>query len=160
MMIITKKNRIGIEEEMAAKIIAKLDDLLANYQIFYMNVRGFHWNIRGNKFFELHAKFEELYDDVIIKIDEVAERVLTLGGTPTHAYTDYLSQSEIPEKRNISDGNEAVENILDSFQILLKKERQILQLTDEAGDEGTNSLMSDYITEKEKLSWMYDAFLG
>ena len=60
-----------------------------------MNTRGFHWNITGEKFFELHAKFEELYNDLLTKVDEVAERILTLGYTPLHTFTDYISIAAI-----------------------------------------------------------------
>ena len=137
-----------------------LNDLLANYQVFYTNVRGFHWNIKGDKFFELHVKFEELYDDLIIKIDEIAERILTLGYSPEYRYTEYLKASEIPEALQTSDGYKDVESIISSFGILIQKQRVILDASDEADDEGTNSLMSDYIREQEKLVWMYSAFLN
>jgi starvation-inducible DNA-binding protein len=153
-------NRIGLEKDKAIELSKGLDDLLANYTVFYMNVRGFHWNIKGEKFFELHAKFEELYDDLIIKIDEVAERILTLGETPTHTYSDYLEMSEVKPVKNATGAEETVESILNSFEILLKKQRVLLDLSDEADDEGTNALMSDYIREQEKLVWMYSAFLA
>lgn len=71
------------------KTCEKLNDLLANYSLFYQNTRGFHWNIKGGKFFELHLKFEELYNDLLLKVDEVAERILTLGYTPEHKYSVY-----------------------------------------------------------------------
>jgi len=73
------KNIIGLDEQQAQQLADSLNELLANYQVFYMNVRGYHWNIKGDKFFELHVKFEELYDDLLMKVDEVAERILTLG---------------------------------------------------------------------------------
>ncbi|MGV6862053.1 MAG: Dps family protein [Putridiphycobacter sp.] len=151
-------NRIGLNQEKSEALADQLNDLLANYQIFYMNVRGFHWNIKGKKFFELHVKFEELYNDLLLKVDEIAERVLTLAAQPTHSYTTYLEQSEIKEKTNVTDAEGTVSAILDSFEILLKKQRHILNLSDDAGDEGTNALMSDYIREQEKLVWMYSAF--
>jgi len=144
---------------MADKLTNMLNDLLANYQVFYTNVRGFHWNIKGEKFFELHVKFEELYDDINIKVDEIAERVLTLGYQPNHSFTDYLEQSEIKEAVNTSNGTENVDSIVNSFSLLITKQRQILDVSAEADDEGTNSLMSDYIREQEKLVWMYSAFL-
>ena len=72
-------NSIGLHEGSASQLAEKLNHLLANYQIFYMNVRGYHWNVKGNDFFELHAKFEEFYTDLLTKVDEVAERILTLG---------------------------------------------------------------------------------
>jgi starvation-inducible DNA-binding protein len=137
-----------------------LSDLLANYQVFYTNVRGFHWNIKGEKFFELHLKFEELYYDLVIKIDEIAERILTLGYEPEYRFSEYLKVSAIKEAGNTHDGREDVESLLNSFSILIKKQRLILDESGDADDEGTNSLMSDYIREQEKLVWMYTAFLN
>ncbi|MCC9136183.1 Dps family protein [Pontibacter silvestris] len=153
------KNLIGIDAEKAAQLAQKLNVLLADYQLFYINTRGFHWNISGNKFFELHAKFEELYNDAILKIDEIAERILTLGHTPYHSFTDYLNNSAIKEVSNVSDGNTAIKEVLNSFSTLISLEREIHRMSAEADDEGTNSLMSDYLSEQEKLVWMYSAYL-
>jgi starvation-inducible DNA-binding protein len=153
-------NAIGLNSKKANGLIAQLNDLLANYQIFYMNVRGFHWNIKGPKFFELHLKFEELYNDLLMKVDELAERVLTLGQTPTHAFSDYLQVSDIAEVKFGHDGETNIKIILNGLQILLVKQRALLSLSAQAGDEGTNALMSDYIREQEKLVWMYSSFLG
>lgn len=153
-------NIIGIDNNRSKELAEMLNDLLANYQVFYTNVRGFHWNIRGDKFFELHLKFEELYDDLIIKIDEIAERILTLGFSPEYRYSEYINQSAVAEASQTEDGKKDVESILNSFKILIEKQRAILDASGEANDEGTNSLMSDYIREQEKLVWMYSAFLN
>lgn len=152
-------NSIGLEKDKSAKLAEKLNELLANYSIFYQNTRGYHWNIKGEKFFELHVKFEELYNDLILKIDEVAERILTLGHTPEHSYSAYEKTSSIKISDKVTDGVEAVKNILDSFKTIIIMQREILDLSGEADDEGTNALMSDYIREQEKLVWMYSAFL-
>jgi len=153
------KNQIGLDKNQSQKLSEALNSLLANYQIFYINTRGFHWNIAGEKFFELHLKFEELYNNAILKIDEIAERILTLGFTPLHTYSDYLKNAKIQEAPNVSEGRLAVENVVESFSVLLELERSLLALSSDAGDEGTNALMSDYIREQEKLVWMYSAFL-
>lgn len=155
-----KSNDIGIDESKAKKLAENLNELLANYSIFYQNTRGYHWNIKGEKFFELHLKFEELYNDLLIKIDEVAERILTLGHTPNHNHTDYRMISKIAESPQISNGVKAVEEILASFRIIIILQRDLLILSDEAADEGTNALMSDYIRSQEKLVWMYSSFLN
>ena len=153
-------NYIGLNPEKVDGLAQALNDLLSNYQVFYMDVRGYHWNIKGEKFFELHAKFEELYSDLQIKIDEIAERVLTLGETPRHSFSAYLKTAEIGAAEQVSDGYTAVKGILEAFRVLISKQRDILYQSDEAQDEGTNALMSDYIREQEKLVWMYAAFLG
>jgi starvation-inducible DNA-binding protein len=151
-------NSIGLDTKKSAELADKLNVLLANYSIFYQNTRGYHWNIRGEKFFELHLKFEELYNDLFIKIDEVAERILTLGHSPNHRYSDYKTASSIFESKEVSDGMKAVGEILDSFKTILPLQRELLNLSAEIGDEGTNALMSDYIRAQEKLVWMYSAF--
>ena len=153
-------NAIGLEVDKAKQLTEKLNILLANYSFFYQNTRGYHWNIKGEKFFELHLKFEELYNDLLLKIDEIAERILTLGHSPNHTFTDYAEVSTIKESKQVSDGLKAVANILESFKTLISLQRELLLLSDETGDEGTNALMSDYIRAQEKLVWMYSAFLN
>lgn len=156
----SKKSAIGLDENKSKELADHLNDLLANYSLFYQNTRGYHWNIKGDKFFELHVKFEELYNDQIEKIDEVAERILTLGHTPEHRYTEYEKTSEVKESKEVNDGKKAVGNILDTFKTIIGKQRKILSLSAEIDDEGTNALMSDYIREQEKLVWMYSSFLN
>ncbi len=152
-------NAIGLDSAKAKVLAEKLNILLANYSLFYQNTRGYHWNIKGEKFFELHLKFEELYNDLLLKIDEVAERILTLGHSPNHTYTDYESVSTIKESKQVSDGIKAVANILNSFETIITLQRELLSISADADDEGTNALMSDYIRAQEKLVWMYSAFL-
>lgn len=153
-------NQIGLDMVRSAELIDKLNDLLANYQVFYQNTRGFHWNIKGEKFFELHLKFEELYTDLQLKIDEIAERILTLGGTPLHTFSDYLSLAKVKPVANLTEGKACMKNIIDTFTIVLIKQREILELAAEVNDEGTNAMASDYIRAQEKLVWMYNAFMG
>lgn len=155
-----KLNRIGLDSEKSKELALLLNDLLANYSTLYQNVRGYHWNVTGDKFFEFHLKFEELYNDLFIKIDEVAERILTLGYTPKHKFTDYLKEASIPESNEVTNGYKSVEEILAAFKILLSKQRHILELAGDINDEGTNAQMSDYIRAQEKMVWMYSAFLN
>jgi len=155
----SKMNKIGLDKDHSVELVAKLNDLLANYQVFYQNTRGFHWNIRGDKFFELHAKFEELYTDLQAKIDEIAERILTLSGIPLHTFDDYLKISKVKAVQNVSEDDKCVESIVSAFGILLEKQRVILELSAKYEDEGTNAMASDYIRQQEKLVWMYNAWL-
>ncbi len=153
------KNSIGLDKEKAINLSNKLNELLADYQLFYQNLRGLHWNIKGREFFELHLKFEEYYDDAVIKIDEIAERILTLEGEPLHTFRDYLKTAEIKEEEGVTNGLEGVKIIINNFSMLILKEREILSLAAEADDEGTVSLMSDYITETEKTLWMLNSYI-
>jgi len=153
-------NQIGLDIQKSEELADMLGDLLANYSVFYQNARGYHWNIKGSQFFELHVKFEELYNDLFVKIDEVAERMLTLGKAPAHQFSTYLRQSEIRESTEVLNGNTAVSEVLNALKTLLLKQRGILSLAGEVEDEGTTALMSDYIREQEKTIWMYSAYLA
>jgi len=156
---VSSTTRIGLDQAQSKKLAELLNQLLANYQVFYINARGYHWNISGDKFFELHAKFEEIYNDALIKIDEIAERILTIGHTPMHSFSEFLKGSGIKEQHNVSDGKVALGYVVDGLQQLLDIERELLNLSADAEDEGTNALMSDYIREQEKNIWMYSAYL-
>ena len=138
------KTSIGLDKKASEKLAAKLNELLATYQVFYTNVRGYHWNIKGVNFFELHAKFEEIYTDLVVKVDEVAERILTLGYTPHNGYSQYFQHSRIKEELGVSDAQSCLKGTLE-------------ELAGESDDEGTASQMSDYIKEQEKLVWMFQA---
>ncbi|QSE72853.1 DNA starvation/stationary phase protection protein [Aeromonas media] len=153
------KSPIGLDTVQSQALAAELNKLLASYQILYMNVRGFHWNIRGNQFFELHLKFEEIYNDLLLKVDALAERILTLDGVPLHSFSDYIKVSTIPEQKGLHDGRACVESLLESFRELLVAQRRILAQAAEAGDEGTASILSDYVQQQEKLVWMLRAYL-
>ncbi|MBB3332348.1 starvation-inducible DNA-binding protein [Halomonas campaniensis] len=153
-------NTIGLHEGSASQLAEQLNELLANYQIFYMNVRGYHWNVKGPQFFQLHEKFEELYTDLLTKVDEVAERILTLGHQPVHAYSDYVTMSGIAEDKNVTDGEACVRGVLKGYQTLIELQREILSLASDADDEGTAAQAGDYIREQEKTVWMLGAYLG
>ena len=153
-------NSIGLSAEKSLALSNDLNELLANFQRYYQNLRGIHWNIKGKRFFDLHIKFEELYNDANIKVDEIAERILTLGGVPLHTYEDYIAKSKVPVGKNITKDEDAIRLIVDSLSKLLLIERRILNTAGDADDEGTNSMMSDFITEQEKTVWMMKAWLA
>ena len=111
------KNLIGLDSENAQQVVNLLNELLANYQIYYQNLRGFHWNVRGNRFFVLHAKFEELYNDAIEKVDEIAERILTLGGVPLHSYAAYTKVATLKAKENVTDGDACLRAVVEAYKI-------------------------------------------
>ena len=140
--------------------IDKLNVLLSGYHVFYLNVRGYHWNVKGEHFFSLHTKFEELYTDLQNQIDEIAERILTLGGTPLHAYSDYAALSNIQEHKNSFDGRECVSGVIKGLESLIAEQKALIVIAEEAGDQNTADLLSNYTSGQEKHLWMYKAFLG
>tara|TARA_R110000868_G_scaffold209539_1_gene459396 strand:- start:590 stop:1069 length:480 start_codon:yes stop_codon:yes gene_type:complete len=155
-----KLNSIGLSEEKSEILSKDLNKLLANFQRYYQNLRGIHWNIKGKRFFDLHVKFEELYTDANLKVDLIAERILTLGGVPLHTFEDYITNSTIAVGKNIHKDEAAIQLIINSLSTLLVIERKILETASDANDEGTNAMMSDFISEQEKTVWMMKAWLA
>ena len=149
---------LHLDASAANKVVEALQQLLADYQVFYTNLRGFHWNIKGHGFFVLHSKFEEMYDNAAEKVDELAERILMLGGVPVNKFSEYLKVARVKEVSGVSCGDEALENILNTYGQMIAEERKLLSLASEAGDEATVALMSDYLKEQEKLVWMLVAY--
>ena len=139
--------------------INRLNQLLSTYQVHYQNLRSLHWNVQGKSFFELHLKYEELYNRLQIVIDDLAERILTLGGTPLSTFKDYLKHSILDENELIREGKTGMEYILNAQKEILIVEKALLKLSNEMEDEGTNSFLSDLIREKEKTNWMFSAWL-
>lgn len=155
-------NEIGLKNKPVIELVDHINILLANYQIHYQKVRGCHWNVKGHNFFDLHIKFEELYNNAQTTIDELAERVLTLGKSPYSTYADYIKYSEIKEiKTEGLSADKMVAAILDDFQKLIEMEREVIvNASENAGDEGTADLIIGFLKFKEKTSWMFRAWEG
>ncbi|NNE75895.1 MAG: DNA starvation/stationary phase protection protein [Pricia sp.] len=151
-------NYLDIDSAKVEPIVEELNALLANYNIYYQNLRGFHWNVKGKNFFDLHNKFEEMYTDARIKIDEVAERILTLRYNPESKYSEYLELASVKETSSLISDEKMVDHILKDHEVILKQMGKVVKKAEAAGDEGTIDLMGGYIADLEKVSWMLDAW--
>lgn len=149
---------LNMQDEKLIPVVVELNTLLANYHIYYQKLRNFHWNILGENFFELHNKFEELYSDVRTKIDEIAERILTLRYHPMSKFSDYLEISRIKESSPLQSDKEMVNELIEDHKLLLQQMSNVLAKAGNAKDEGTIDLIGGYIRELEKSSWMLDAW--
>lgn len=141
-------------------LVKGMNEFLADLQIYYQNLRGFHWNVKGSLFFVLHAKFEQYYNEVSERADEVAERILTIGGKPLHAFSQYLAVADIPEVTDVHEGRKAVELVIQQSEILLKKMNALKDTAAAIDDEASTTLFSDMIGETEKQIWMLKTFLS
>jgi starvation-inducible DNA-binding protein len=152
---------IGLKEREVKPIVDHLNDLLANYHIHYQKLRGCHWNVKGGHFFTLHVKFEELYTNAQQTIDDLAERILTLGKPPYSTFSDYIRVSTLQEINTLGMADtDMVQAIMDDFAKLIDMEREIMTLTADAGDDGTNDLINSFMQFKEKNNWMLRSFCG
>lgn len=149
---------LNMNDQKLIPVVSELNILLADYNIYYQKLRNFHWNIIGRNFFDLHEKFEELYDNAKIKIDAIAERVLTLRYHPVSKFEEYLNISNLVEVSGLINDEQMVREILKDHKQLLIQMRLIIEYSDKAKDEGTIDMMGGYIAELEKISWMLDAW--
>lgn len=157
-----KTNKIGLNDNKVIDLVDHLNILLANYQVHYQKLRGCHWNVKGNDFFTLHVKFEELYNNAQLTIDELAERILTLGKSPYSTYAHYIETAEIKEiETEKLPAQKMVEAVLEDFMKLIEIEREVIEnAAENANDEGTADMVIGFMKFKEKTSWMLRAWLG
>jgi len=151
-------NYLNIDNKKVLPVVSELNVLLADYHVYYQKLRNFHWNILGKNFFDLHNKFEEMYNDTRTKIDEVAERIITLKYHPISKLTDYIEVSKIKESSPLLTDEEMVAEIIDDHRIILEQLGKIVERANDAKDEGTIDLMGAYIRELEKTTWMLNAW--
>lgn len=151
-------NYLNFDLDKAKNTSKELNILLADYHLYYQKLRNYHWNIVGKSFFDLHVKFEEMYNDAIIKIDEIAERILTLRYQPTSNYSDYLKISNIKETHSDLSDIEMVNNLITDHGSILSQMSKVIETAEKCEDEGTIDLIGAYIRELETTSWMLDAW--
>lgn len=151
-------NYLGLNEEKVTRTVNDMNRLLSNYHVYYQNLRNFHWNIHGENFFDLHNKFEDLYDNAREKIDEIAERILTLRHIPLSRMSDYLAMAKVEESEILQTDKDMVDKILEDHEILISNMRDVISSADEANDEGTIDMIGGFLEQLEKRSWMLDAW--
>lgn len=143
------------------KLQTKLNEYLANQQVMYIKLHNLHWYVKGHGFFTLHAKLEELYDQTAEIIDEVAERILAIGGNPVASLKNALAITRVKELSDENISSEHTVNVLIAdVEYWIKDSKEIMELAEEAGDKGTESLFDGYLSEYQKLLWMLKAFNG
>ncbi len=140
-------------------IAIALNQLLANFQIHNQNLKGFHWNVKGENFFELHEKFEELYQTNSKQLDQIAERILALEFKPYSSYSLYLEQSELSEMDDIGSGRKMIIAILESQDLLVMKMKELVVLSRNEEDFSTAYMMESFIAQKEKQQWQLNTWL-
>lgn len=149
---------LHLNETKLTGVVNALHKLLANFQVHYTNLRGLHWNIKGRGFFTLHEKFETMYNDTAEKVDEIAERILMLGSVPENRFSEYLKLSCVKEVSEVCCGHEAIDIVLNTYKVLIEKERELIDIANEANDVVTADMLTGYLKEQEKMVWMLVAF--
>ncbi len=151
-------NHLGLDNASMENLSGSLNKLLSDYQVFYQNVRGFHWNVTGSDFFDLHIKFEELYNELNENIDELAERIVTIGYRPLHAYSDFLENASHKEIKNVKEGKQCVSHVITGLGMLIASQRKVAKESEEAEDIATTDMLTKFAGDLEKRLWMFTMF--
>jgi len=151
-------NYLNIDNQKVLPVVSELNVLLTDFHVHYQKLRNFHWNILGKNFFDLHNRFEEMYNDTRVKIDEVAERIVTLKYHPISKLSDYIEVSRIKESSPLLTDEEMVADIINDNKIILEQLGKIIERATKAKDEGTVDMIGAYIRELEKSIWLLNAW--
>lgn len=151
---------LGLDEKKISGVVNGLNLLLADLHVYYMNLRGLHWNVKGRGFFQLHEEYENQYNNVAGKIDEVAERLLQLDSKPENRFSELLKTATLQEVDNKEDEAGGMQLILDTLKVLIAHERAVIAAAEEAGDEVTAAMMGEFLVGHEKSVWMVNAYLA
>ncbi|MFC3799777.1 MULTISPECIES: Dps family protein [unclassified Cohnella] len=142
------------------KIQNNLNQNLADWSVIYFKLHHFHWYVKGPHFQTLHVKFEELYDFAALSLDEVAERILSIGGKPASTMKEYLSLTKVKEGGSETKDVDMVKAVIDDFILLTNGLNETLELADEAGDAPTADLLTKQVEALQKHIWMLSATAG
>lgn len=151
---------IGLEETARNKVSAALTRFLADTYVLYMRTHGYHWNVEGPRFHSLHTMFEEQYREMWAALDELAERIRTLGAYAPGNGKELAEAASLAEPTNDRpDGEGMVRALLAGHESLTRDARELIELAAEAGDTGTEDLLTQRLAVHEKTAWMLRASL-
>ncbi|MCC4723779.1 Dps family protein [Salinicoccus sp. RF5] len=133
---------------------------VANFTVLWTKLHNYHWYVKGHNFFSLHDKFEELYDTASTYVDELAERLLAIGGEPIGKQSDAIEKASVKEAEYDIDANEMVRQLAQDYDTVIKELDEGKKVAEDAGDDRTADIFIGMITDIEKNNWMLKSFLG
>lgn len=146
--------------DQAKSVEQVLNRQVANLNVLYVKIHNYHWYVKGPNFFTLHVKFEEFYNEVTVQMDEIAERILTLKGSPAATMKEYLELSSIQEAAGGEDAKAMVQNLIEDFATLSNEYQEGIDVADAAEDQPTSDMLTGFKADLEKHMWMLRSFLG
>lgn len=138
----------------------KLNQQVANLNLMYVKLHSYHWFVKGPHFFTLHEKFEEIYNEMTAKMDEVAERLLTIGGKPYATLKEYAQHATIAEADGSENAEQMVKQLIADFSQLVKEFGELNIIAEDAGDKVTADMFVGMSADLEKHIWMLNAYIG
>ena len=152
-----KKIDIGINESDRQQVAEGLSRLLADSYTLYLQTHNFHWNVTGPRFRDLHLMFEEHYTELATAVDDIAERIRTLGVAAPGTYSAFAKLSAVKEVDGVPSAEEMVDILRTGHEQVVRTSREVLKMAQEADDESTTALVSDRMRIHEKTAWMLRA---
>jgi len=137
-----------------------LNSQISNWSILYVKLHNYHWYVKGKDFFTLHLKFEEFYNEAADHIDELAERLLSIGGKPVGTIKEYMEISKISEATGNETAGDMVQIVLDDFSLLIEELKNGMKIAEEVDDEITSDMFLSIRSGLEKHAWMLKAYMG
>jgi starvation-inducible DNA-binding protein len=137
-----------------------LNQQIANWNVLYTKLHNFHWYVKGPHFFTLHAKFEELYGEAASTIDELAERLLMVGGKPIATLKQYLETATLKENTETLNAEGMVQNIVSDFELMIPDLKAGIKAAEQSNDQVTADQLLGLVSKLEKHNWMLNSFLG
>lgn len=148
---------IGIAKGQREEIAEGLKRLLADSYTLYLQTHNFHWNVTGPQFRELHLMFEEHYTELAQAVDDIAERIRTLGVAAPGTYKEFARLSSVEEVEGVPSAETMLELLTKGHEQVVKTCRDVLKVADSGEDESTLALVSDRMRIHEKTAWMLRA---
>ncbi|MBO1912280.1 Dps family protein [Sporosarcina sp. 6E9] len=145
---------------MSTELIKEMNVQVSTWSVMYTKLHNYHWYVKGHQFFTLHEKFEELYNEATAHMDEIAERILTLGGDPVATLQEHLEQSVVKEAKGDEKADKMVATIVDDFSSIMESLKKGMDEAAKVGDDMTEDLLNATYQSIEKHQWMLNAFLG
>lgn len=145
---------------MSTALNKELNKQVATWSVMYTKLHNFHWYVKGPSFFTLHAKFEELYNEATLNMDEIAERLLTLGASPVATLKEHLELSDVKEASNNETADEMVEEVVKDLDKIMKSLKKGMSEAASDEDDRTEDVLNAIYQKVEKHQWMLNAFLG
>ncbi|WP_066067617.1 Dps family protein [Neobacillus soli] len=145
---------------MENQLVSVLNKQIANWSVLYMKLHNYHWFVKGGQFFTLHIKFEDFYNEAGLHVDELAERLLAIGGKPVATMKECLEISSINEATGNESAEVMVESVINDFSIIIGELKEGMSFASEINDETTGDMLLAIHSGLEKHVWMLTAFLG
>lgn len=141
------------------KITGILNKQISNWSVLFIKLHNYHWYVKGPQFFTLHTKFEEIYNEASLHIDELAERLLAIKGQPAATMKEFLEISSVQEASGQESAEEMVQSLVSDFDTIIAELKEGMEAAGELDDETTGDMLLAIHQSLEKHNWMLRSFL-